>query len=53
LRGATGLAVVLGIPDRIWGTYTHLAFLAALALVALVNTAAAAIIQTPGHLRAR
>lgn len=43
---ATGLAVVLGIPDRIWGTSTHLAFLAAVAVAALANTAAAAIIQT-------
>ena len=50
---ATGLAVVLGIPDRIWGTYTHLAFLAAVAVVALANTAAAAIIETRGPLRPR
>ena len=50
---ATGLAVILGIPDRIWGTYTHLAFLAAVAMVALANTAAAAIIETRGPLRPR
>ncbi|HUK69621.1 MAG TPA: hypothetical protein VLW50_12860 [Streptosporangiaceae bacterium] len=50
---ATGLAVVLGIPDRIWGTYTHLAFLAAVAVVALANTAAAAIIETRRPLRPR
>jgi cation:H+ antiporter len=50
---ATGLAVVLGIPDRIWGTTTHLAFLAAVAVVALANTAAAAIIETRGPLRPR
>ena len=50
---ATGLAVVLGIPDRIWGTSTHLAFLAAVAVVALANTAAAAIIETRGPLHPR
>jgi cation:H+ antiporter len=50
---AIGLAVVLGIPDRIWGTYTHLAFLAAVAVVALANTAAAAIIETRRPLRPR
>jgi cation:H+ antiporter len=41
----TGLALVLGIPDGIWGTGTHLVFLAAVACVALVSTLAAAIIQ--------
>jgi cation:H+ antiporter len=41
---ATGLAVVLGIPDGIWGTLTHLAFLAAVTVVALATTLAAAII---------
>jgi len=50
---ATGLAVVLGIPDGIWGTSTHLAFLAAVAVVATAATGAAAIIAarragTPG-----
>jgi cation:H+ antiporter len=40
-----GLAVVLGLPDRIWGTSTHLAFLAAVAAVALATTLAAAFIQ--------
>jgi hypothetical protein len=50
---ATGLAVVLGIPDRIWDTHTHLAFLAAVAVAAPVNTAAAAIIQARGPLRPR
>ena len=44
-----GLAVVLGFPDGIWGTGTHLAFLAAVAAVALVSTVAAAVteIRTP------
>lgn len=40
-----GLAVVLGVPDGIWGTGTHLAFLAAVAAVALVSTLAAAVIE--------
>jgi hypothetical protein len=41
-----GLAVALGIPDGIWGTRTHLVFLAAVAAVALVSTLAAAVIET-------
>ncbi|HEY1616448.1 MAG TPA: hypothetical protein VGG25_02460 [Streptosporangiaceae bacterium] len=40
-----GLAVVLGVPDGIWGTGTHLVFLAAVAAVALVSTLAAAVIE--------
>ena len=40
-----GLAVVLGLPDAIWGTSTHLAFLAAVAAVAMVGTVAAALIE--------
>jgi hypothetical protein len=40
-----GLAVVLGLPDGIWGTSTHLAFLAAVAAVALASTLAAGLIQ--------
>lgn len=42
---ATGLAVALGVPDGIWGTSTHLAFLAAVAAVAIACTAAAAAVQ--------
>ena len=42
---AVGLAVVLGLPDRIWGTATHLAFLGAVLVVALVSTAATAVVQ--------
>jgi hypothetical protein len=42
---AVGLAVILGVPDRIWGTAAHLAFLAAVLVVALVNTLAALIIE--------
>ena len=41
---AIGLAVALGIPDGIWGTATHLAFLAAVSVVALVTTLASAVI---------
>jgi cation:H+ antiporter len=40
-----GLAAVLGIPDGIWATGTHLAFLGAVAGVALAATAAAAVIE--------
>lgn len=39
-----GLAVVLGIPDGIWGTSIHLVFLAAVAGVACVSTLAAVVI---------
>ena len=38
------LAIVLGIPDGIWASTTHLAFITAVASVALVATAAAALI---------
>jgi hypothetical protein len=41
---AIGLAVALGIPDGIWGTGTHLAFLAAVTVVTLAATLAAAAI---------
>jgi len=40
-----GLAIVLGIPDGIWASATHLAFITAVASVALVTTAAAALIS--------
>jgi hypothetical protein len=48
---AIGLAVALGIPDGIWGTGTHLAFLAAVAVVTLTATLAAAVIglAAPHH----
>jgi len=36
--------VLLGLPDGIWGTATHLAFLTAVGFVALITTAAAALI---------
>jgi hypothetical protein len=42
---ATGLAVVLGFPDGIWGTGTHLVFLAVVAAVALISTFAAAFVD--------
>jgi cation:H+ antiporter len=48
---AVGLAVVLGLPDGIWGTSTHLAFLAAVTGVALACTLAAAVIQARGPSR--
>jgi hypothetical protein len=40
-----GLAIVLGIPDGIWGSATHLAFITAVTSVALATTAAAALIS--------
>jgi cation:H+ antiporter len=40
---ALGLGVVLGIPDGIWLTSTHLVFLGAVAVVVVVSTGAAAI----------
>ena len=40
-----GLAAVLGLPDGIWGTSTHLVFLGAVAGAALISTAAAAFIE--------
>jgi Sodium/calcium exchanger protein len=42
----TGLAVVLGFPDGIWGTAIFFTWLGAVAVVALASTAAAAFIQT-------
>ena len=42
---AIALAVALGVPDRMWGSWTHLAFLAAVAIVATVTTASAALIE--------
>ncbi|HTZ25456.1 MAG TPA: hypothetical protein VMC83_15810 [Streptosporangiaceae bacterium] len=45
---ACGLAVILGLPDGIWATTTHIAFVAAVALVAVVAAAGSAVI---GHAR--
>jgi hypothetical protein len=42
---ACGLAVFLGLPDRIWATSTHLAFICATAIVAAVAAAGAAVID--------
>ena len=42
---AIALAVVLGLPDGIWGTSTHLVFLGAVVIVAAVSTSSAAIIE--------
>ncbi len=39
------LAALLGIPDGIWGTSTHLAFLGAVVIVAAVSAAPAAVVQ--------
>jgi cation:H+ antiporter len=53
LTGAcvTGLAVALGVPDGIWGTGIFFTWLAAVAVVALAATAAAAFIQALGPTR--
>ncbi len=48
-----GLAVLLGLPDGIWGTASHLIWLSAVAVVALATTAAAAVIQALGPARLR
>jgi Ca2+/Na+ antiporter len=42
---AIALAVILGLPDQIWGTSTHLAFLAAVIVVAVASTTSAAMIE--------
>jgi len=47
------LAVLLGLPDGIWGTATHFIWLGAVAVVAIASTAAAAFLQTLGPLRLR
>ena len=44
------LAVVLGLPDGIWLTRTHLTFLAAVTAVAIISTLAAALIREPHQL---
>jgi cation:H+ antiporter len=43
---AAGLAVALGLPDGIWGTPTHLAFLTAVGSIAVTTTLAAALISS-------
>jgi hypothetical protein len=42
---AIGLAVLLGLPDEIWGTWTHIAFLGAVVIVVLVSTSSAVVIE--------
>ncbi len=42
---AVALAVLLGVPDGIWGTWTHLAFLAPVLIVAVASIASAAFIE--------
>jgi len=43
---ACGLAVLLGLPDGIWVTGTHLAFISATAIVAVAAAAGAALIDS-------
>ena len=45
---ALALAILLGLPDGIWGSWTHIAFLGSVAVVAAATTAAAAVIQNTG-----
>jgi hypothetical protein len=47
------LAVLLGVPDGIWGTASFFIWLSAVAVVALVSIAAAVFIQTAGPVRLR
>ena len=47
------LAVILGLPDGIWGTAIHYIWLGAVAVVALASTVAAAFIQNLRPLRPR
>ena len=42
---AIALAIILGLPDQIWGTTTHLEFLAAVIIVATGSTTSATIIE--------
>jgi len=49
----TGLAVALGFPDGIWGTAIFFIWLAAVAVVAMATTGAAAYIQAFGPTRLR
>jgi cation:H+ antiporter len=46
---ACGLAVLLGLPDGIWATSTHLAFVSAIAIVAAAAAAGAAMIDRAGR----
>ncbi|HEY2074977.1 MAG TPA: hypothetical protein VGH53_01450, partial [Streptosporangiaceae bacterium] len=46
---ACGLAVLLGLPDGIWATGTHLAFVSAIAIVAAAAAAGAAMIDRAGR----
>ena len=39
------LAVLLGFPDEIWGTSTHLESLAAVVIVAIISTSSAIVIE--------
>ena len=46
---AIALAILLGLPDGIWGGWTHIAFLGSVAAVATVATLAAATIERTGR----
>jgi hypothetical protein len=42
---AVGLAVLLGVPDGIWGTATQVAFLGAVVVVAVVSTVGTVVVE--------
>lgn len=42
---AVALGLLLGVPDNIWGTVTHMAFLGAVFVVAVVSTLSAGIAE--------
>jgi hypothetical protein len=46
---ACGLAVLLGLPDGIWATGTHLAFVSAITIVAAAAAAGAVMIDRAGR----
>lgn len=46
---ACGLAVLLGLPDGIWATATHIAFVMAVAIAALAAAAASVVIGRARH----
>ena len=44
-RMGSRLAVLLGLPDGIWGTSTHLVYLTAVVIVAVISTSSAAVLE--------
>ena len=46
---AIALAILLGLPDGIWGSWTHIAFLGSVGVVTAATTLAAAVIEKTGR----